>query len=231
MATVNIAAQPRDGRKKGAARKLRAAGQIPAVLYGLGEEPMKLSFGDREFRRAISTGSGTRAVLRLEVEGGGEKVAILREIQRHPVTRNILHADLLAIDLTQPVEVAVPLSPQGVPYGVRNENGVLGWARRELNIRVLPTQIPESIEVVLTDLHVNDAIHVGDIEAEGFEILDDPQLTICSVASVSLVEETTEEGEEEGVEGAEGAEGAEDAEGAEATPSDEAAAPKEGDSE
>lgn len=225
MATVNIAAQPRDGRKKGAARKLRAAGQIPAVLYGLGEEPMKLSFADREFRRAISTGSGTRAVLRLEVEGGAEKVAILREIQRHPVSRDILHADLLAIDLTQPVEVAVPLAPQGVPFGVKNEGGVLGWARREINIRVLPTQIPESIELDLNDLHVNDAIHVGDLEVEGFEILDEPQMTICSVASVSLIEETTEEGEEEGVEGAEGAEGAEEA------PTDEDTAPKEGDSE
>jgi large subunit ribosomal protein L25 len=223
MATVTIAAMPRDGRKKGAARRLRAVGRIPAVLYGLGEEPIKLSFGDRDFRKAISTGSGTRAVLKFEIEGSGEKVAILREIQRHPVNRNVVHADLLAIDLTQPVDVAVPVSPIGVPVGVRLENGVLGWARRELNIRVLPTAIPETIEIDIEELHVNSAVHIEDIAAEGFEILDDPELTICSVASVSFVEEeTTEEVEGEAAE----AEGAEDG----ATEED-GAAPAEGDSE
>ncbi len=222
MATVTIAAQPREGRKKGAARRLRAAGRIPAVLYGLGEAPLKLSFDDRDFRRAIGTGSGIRAVLKLEVEGGDEKVAILREIQRHPVNRNVVHADLLAIDLTQPIEVSVPIVPKGISIGVRNEGGVLGWARRELNIRVLPTRIPESIEIDLTDVHINEAIHAGDIEADGFEIIDDPQATICSVASVSLVEEVTEEGEGEATETEGGEDGATEGE---------AATPTEGDSE
>lgn len=223
MATVTIAAQPREGRKKGAARRLRAAGRIPVVLYGLGEEPLKLSFGERDFRRAISTGSGIRAVLKLDVEGGEEKVAILREIQRHPVSRSVVHADLLAIDLKVPVEVSVPVSGVGIPIGVRTEDGVLGWARRELNIRVLPTNIPETVEINLTDMHVNSAFHVGDLDVQEFEILDDPELTICSVASVSLGELPTAEDEEV-------AEGLETPEG-EGESDEEASAPEEGDSE
>lgn len=214
MATVTIAAQPREGRKKGAARRLRADGHIPAVLYGLGRDPSHISFDVRDFRKAISTKSGTRAVMKLQMAGTDEQVAILRDIQRHPLSRDIIHVDLLAIDLNEPIEVAVPVAPLGTPTGVKDEGGVLGWARRELNIRVLPTQIPEAIEIDISGLHINDAIHVEDIEAEGFELLDEPERTICSVASQTLGEDIPEP-EEEGEEGEEGEEAAAEGEGEE----------------
>jgi len=197
MATVNLAAKPREGAGKGVARKLRMQEQVPAIVYGYGTDPFQCSVDAAGLRKALSTGSGSRAVIKLDVEGVKEpRVTIIKEIQRHPVSRKIIHIDLLQIDLTQPVEVSVPISPQGTAIGVRLEGGVMSWARRELEIRVLPTAIPESIELDLTDLHVNQAVHVGDITAEDFEILTDEKLTICSVASTSL-ELGDEDGEEE----------------------------------
>jgi large subunit ribosomal protein L25 len=208
MATVNLQAATREGTGKGVARKLRQAERIPAVLYGLKADPIHLSLDDIEFRKAMSTGAGSRAVLRLAIDGAKEaKVAIVKEIQRHPVSRRIVHTDLISIDLSTPIDISVPIKPIGTPVGVRTDGGNLQWQRRELEIRVLPTAIPEEIELDISEMQVNDVMHVGDIKAEGFEILEAEDLTICAVASMSLVEETTEE-DVEGEEGAEGAEGA-----------------------
>lgn len=206
MATVNLQAAPRTGAGKGFARKLRQADRIPVVLYGHQTEPTHLSVDAAEFRRAMSTGAGSRAVIQLQIEGAKnlKKVAIVKEQQRHPVSRKVTHVDLLAIDLTQPVEVSIPIKAVGIPVGVRMDGGVLEWQRRELDVRVLPTAIPEEIELDVTDLKINHAIHIGDVKAEGFELLEAPEMTICSVASTRLVEETAA-GEEpaEGVAAAE----------------------------
>lgn len=203
MATVNLRIQTRSESGKGAARRLRAAHRIPAVLYGESiAEPTAVSVDTLDFRKAISTRSGQRVVLNLELDGKNDKtVAILREVQRDPVSHAILHADLMAIDLRNPIEISVPIHPEGVPTGVKNESGVLEWARRELMIRVLPTAIPESISLDISGLHVNQSLHVGDVEAEGYEILDDPEQPLCMVASGRLhleeEEEAAPEGEEE----------------------------------
>jgi len=205
MATVNLQAASREGTGKGVARKLRQADRIPAVLYGLKADPIHLSLDDIEFRKAMSTGAGSRAVLRLAIDGAKEaKVAIVKEIQRHPVSRRIVHTDLISIDLSTPIDISVPIKPIGTPVGVRTDGGNLQWQRRELEIRVLPTAIPEDIELDISEMQVNDVMHVGDIKAEGFEILEAEDLTICAVASMSLVEEEPTEEVEEGAEGAEG---------------------------
>lgn len=188
MATVNLQAQPREGTGKGRARKLRQADRIPAVLYGHGTDPVSLSVGAVEVRKALSTSAGSNAVIKLEVEGdANERAAIFKAIQRHPVTRKIVHLDLLSIDLTQPIEVNVHVRPIGTPIGVKLEGGVLGWARREVLIRVLPTRIPEAIELDISELHVNQVLHVGDLVVGAeIEILDDAAMTICSIASSKL---------------------------------------------
>ena len=216
MGTVNLTADPREGTGKGVARKLRAQHRVPAIIYGYGtSEPVSCSLDAIELRKALSTDSGTNAVLKIDMEGSGEpKVTIVKEIQRHPVSRNIIHLDLLAIDLNNPVEVSVRIAPQGTPVGVKLEGGVLSWGRREINIRVLPTQIPESIELDISGLHINQAIHIEDLQPEGYEILDEGRLTICSVASQTLEVEADEEaeGEEALAEGEEAPEGEGEAE-------------------
>lgn len=210
MATVQMTAARREGTGKGAARKLRAQEKFPAVLYGHGEDPLHLTFDAVEFRKAISTRSGTRAVFNLQVDGD-TKVALIREIQRHPVSHQFLHADMIAIRLDEPVEVTVPIHPEGVSPGVKNDGGVIEWARRELPIRVLPTKIPEAIVVDISGLELNQAIHISDLDVD-FEILEEPERTICAVHTVRLMVEDTE-----GEEGAVGevAEGEEAAEGEE----------------
>ncbi len=208
MATVTLQAAPRAGTGKGVARKLRQQHRVPAVLYGRGAEPIHLSIDATELRHALTTPSGVRVVLRVQTDGSdGETVAIVREVQRHPVSRDYQHIDLLSIDLDKPIEVSVPIKPVGTPIGVRLEDGALQWSRRELEIRVLPTKIPEEIELDVSELHVNQALHIGDIPATGFDLIGDPEQTVCSVASTRLeVEETEAEGEEVAGEGAEGAE-------------------------
>jgi large subunit ribosomal protein L25 len=208
MATVTLQVQPRDTSGKGAARKLRATGRIPAVLYGAGlDEPRALSINSKELWQALRTRAGSRVVLNLQIEGekGAAAVALLREVQRHPVSHEYVHADLLAIDLNKPVEVDIPIHTLGTPLGVKMDGGVLEWSRREVSIRVLPTAIPEYYELDISELTIGQSLHISDLETQEFEILDDPTLTLCSVKSPRLIEEPVVEAE--AVEGGEAAAG------------------------
>jgi large subunit ribosomal protein L25 len=219
MASVNLSASPREGSGKGVARKLRSAGRIPAILYGYGTDPQSVSLDNIELRKALGTAAGVRAIVQLQIEGADKPFAVLvKDIQRHPLSRNITHVDLLSIDLEQPVEVSVPINAVGIPVGVRTQGGNLEWQRRELQMRVLPTRIPEQIEIDITELQLNEALHVGDVEIEGAELLEDAKLTICSVKTTRMSVATAEEGEgeDEGEgegEAAEGEAGAASAEG------------------
>jgi large subunit ribosomal protein L25 len=222
MASVNLSAAPRAESGKGVARKLRAEGQVPAILYGFGTDPRSVSLDAVALRKALSTPAGSRVVLQLKVEGGEKPFAVLiKELQRHPLTRNITHVDLMSIDLDQPVDVNVPILAIGTPVGVRSEGGTLEWQRRELQLRVLPTKIPENIEIDVSEMHLNDALHIGDISIEGAEMLEEEKLTICSVKTTRMsVPTPEEEAEGEGEEGEEG-EGEAAAEGAEGESGDE----------
>ena len=199
MATVKLAVSSREGSGKGPARRLRSDGRIPAILYGAGiSDSSSISIDRRELRAALSTSAGARVVLDLQMEGGsGQTVALLKDLQRHPVSGDPLHADLLAIRLDQPVDVEVPIVPVGTSPGVKLEGGTLEWARRQLSIRVLPTAIPESIDLDLSELHIGGSIHVSDLKVEGAEIVDDAELTICSVKSTRIeVEDSDAEAED-----------------------------------
>jgi large subunit ribosomal protein L25 len=214
MANVNLSASPREGSGKGVARKLRADGRVPGILYGFGTASQPLSVDSLELRKALSTSAGIRAIMQLQIEGGDQPYAVLiKEIQRHPLSRNITHVDLVSIDLNEPVEVSVPINAIGIPEGVKSQGGNLEWQRRELQIRVLPTKIPENIEIDISGLQLNDALHIGDLDLPDAELLEEEKLTICSVKTTRMSIEVAEPEEgEEGEEGAE-AEGG-DAEGA-----------------
>jgi large subunit ribosomal protein L25 len=191
MATMNLSIQSRTGTGKGAGRRLRALGRIPAVLYGAGMDAARpISIDAKELRSALHTPAGYRVILRLEIDGSAKagQVALLKELQRHPVSHEYEHADLLAIDLKRPVEVHVPIHGQGTPIGVKLDAGILEWARRELHIRVLPTAIPESIDLDISELRLGQSLHVSDLKLTGFELLEDPSQTVCTVKSSRIVE-------------------------------------------
>lgn len=227
-ATYDLNAQPRADKGKGVARKLRALSRVPAVLYGPGIDATRtLSIDSLELRTAITTDHGDRVLLQLSIEGEKATVpALVKEIVRHPVRGEMLHADLFAVDMATPVEVRIPLRPtEGTPHGVKNEGGVLEWMRRDVTIRVLPTEIPASLQVDTASLHLNQAIHAEDAVGDEFELAIPGSTPLCHVVPtrMSLEVATDEEGEEgEGVEGAEGAEGegAADAAGSEGAEGD-----------
>ncbi len=220
MATqVTLKAGRRDGRGKGPARKLRAEGQLPAVLYGAGEEPLALSLSAHETVLLFHSISVDNTIINLEVEGEKTPVpTLVREIQTHPARPGLLHVDFLRIQSGVEVELDVPVDLVGSPVGVRDEGGVLEQSIHEIPIRCLPKDIPESLEVDVSSLEIGDGIRVEDISfPEGIEVLLDMDRTVCTVqppTELVIEEEEVEEVEGELVEG-ELAEGEEEGERAE----------------
>lgn len=186
MESMKLTSTYRDSSGKGNARKLRAAGRVPAVLYGHGEEPVKISLSEQDFRRVIRT-RGETAIIDLTVEGKASKPydAIIKEIQLHPATGKILHIDFQQIRLGEKIKIEVPVELAGDPTGVKDMGGVLEHGPRQLTIRCLPRAIPDRIVVDVKSLKIHEAIHVRDVAAANpdFEFLDDPGTTVAIVVA------------------------------------------------
>ena len=211
--SANLGAQKREGTGKGAARKLRSAGRVPAVLYGRELDPVHLSVDAQEAEHLFYSISVDNTIVALLVEG--EKKAyetLVREIQTHPFKSVLLHVDFLRIQKGVAVDVNVPVHLQGVPAGVKNSGGVLEQIIHDLPIRCIPSKIPQSIDIDVEYLEINESVHVYDIEfEEGIEVTVEQKRTICSVAIPKVIEEPEEEeelleGEELEVEALEGEE-------------------------
>jgi large subunit ribosomal protein L25 len=158
---TTLSTEIRDSRGKNAARVLRAQGRIPAVFYGSGTEPVALSVSPKELSAALSTEIRRNAVLELEI-GGQKQLAMVKELQVHPVTRELRHADLYRVQLDVPVVVHVPLKALGKAKGVV-EGAELFVLYRELPVRTTPDKIPAVIEVDVTNLGLNETLHVKDL--------------------------------------------------------------------
>lgn len=187
MSVIQLGGERREDLGKGGARKARAAGRIPGVVYGHGETPMAVSIDVREFQTAMRAHKGGNAIVNLKV-GGGEYTALVRDAQIDPVSRAVLHLDFQHISLTETIEVEVPVHAVGLADGVKNGGGVLELITRQLEVRCLPTGIPASIDVDVTELAIGASIHVGDIKAEGYTILTDPHTTVVTVVAPTVEE-------------------------------------------
>jgi large subunit ribosomal protein L25 len=194
---VNLNATRRSDTGKGVARKLRAAGRIPAVLYGHGRDPEPLSVAVVDVEKALQGISAESTVIDLAVDGTPTQI-LIREIQRHPTRMNITHLDFYEIHAGETLTVEVPVRLTGTAEGVRNSGGVLEQFLRELEIEVLPRDIPEHIDVDVTELSVGDSIHVRDVSVPNAEILNEPDTTICTVVPPRVEEEPTVAVAEEG---------------------------------
>jgi large subunit ribosomal protein L25 len=203
------------GRSTGspASRRLRATGKVPAVLYGRGAEPAPISVEWRDLRSALTTDKGLNALLTLKI-GGKNTKAIVKEMQRHPVRRDVLHIDFLAVDVDKPITTDVPLVLEGEPEKVIRDDGVVEQIVNVLIVTAKPDAIPGHIAVDVSDLEIGQHITVGDLQLPADVTTEaDPEETIVTakLTSLALAEEVEEEGEEgeeeEGAEG-EGAEGA-----------------------
>jgi len=207
MAEASLAAELRVLKGKQAAKHLRNEGLIPGVLYGLGEEPAKLTIDLKELLVLLHT-FGRNMIVDLSIAGNKKKFkAFIYEIQHDPMSGDILHVDLKHIDLSKKMHLSVAIQLKGSPYGVRNEGGILEHTLHALEISCLPTDIPDKIIIDVEDMHLGDAFHVSDIEANNFEILSDMSSTVVHVVTPKVVVEVEEEEvEEELVEGEESAE-------------------------
>ena len=213
MQQTRLDAQIRDTSGKGAARSLRRTGKVPAVLYGRDEEVLSLQIDGYAFQSLLRS-RGANALINLDVTGNGEETVIIKDLQHHPVNRNILHADFQRVSLDEKITTLVNIEIVGSAVGVR-DGGILTLVRRQLNVSCLPLDMPESIQVNVNDLNIGQSIQVSDLEIDddNIEILDDSILQIVSVIEPKVVLETvTTEEDEEDIEGEEGVEGEETAE-------------------
>lgn len=187
MSVIQLNGARRDSIGKGGARKARAAGRIPGVIYGHGETPMPVTVDGREFATAMRAHKGGNAIVNLKVDSG-EYTALVRDAQIDPLSRAIVHLDFQHISLTETIEVEVAVHPVGLAVGVKDGGGVLELITRQLEIRCLPTAIPAAIDVDVTALAIGASIHVSDIKAEGFTILTDPATTVITVVAPTVEE-------------------------------------------
>ena len=196
--TTMLKAQKREGTGKGVARKLRQEGRVPAVLYGRELGTMHLSLDIHEAENLFYSISTENTIVGLKVEGVGEPFqTLVREIQSHPFKSSLIHVDFLRIQAGVAVDVEVPLRLIGDPVGVKNSGGVLEQVLNELPVKCIPSKIPELIEVDVSELDINDSLHVYDLELdEDITITVDEGRTICAVAIPKVVEEAVVEEDE-----------------------------------
>ncbi len=180
-------AKKRSESGKSAARQLRREGNVPAVLYGHGRDAEPLTISKLDLDKALAAVSGT-TVIKIKI-GTKTSRALIQEIQRHPTRAQILHVDFLEVLKGEKLTVRTPIRLVGSPDGVRNQGGVLDQILRELEIRVLPKDLPDHIEVDVTVLTVGQSIHVREIEVANAEILVDLDATVCSVIAPRVEEE------------------------------------------
>ena len=158
---------------------MRAAGKIPAIIYGHGRAPQSLELDGHTFTRLLEKISYLTTVIELTVDGTMART-LIRELQRHPVKRDILHVDFQELVAGEKVTIRVPLKFVGTPEGVRTGGGILDETVRELHISVDPAEIPNHIDIDVSHLQVGKSLHVRDVKAPaGVTILDDPAGTIC----------------------------------------------------
>jgi large subunit ribosomal protein L25 len=190
---------------KGVARTLRREGKLPAVLYGSDIESVSLAVDTHDIELLLNKISYSQALINLKVDNGQsfEKMVMIKEIQADPITQNYLHLDFYEVRMDQKITTTVPVEITGVSKGV-DAGGTLQIIRRELDVVCLPSQIPDSIVIDISELDMGDSIHVEDIRPEGdLEIPFDVNFTVVTVVSPKAVsgEAAEEAGEEAEVSG------------------------------
>ncbi len=209
MEKIELQATVRKSVGNGPARVLRRAGQIPAVLYGRKIEPVLLSVNTKDLEQILKKGSYGQVILNLVIQNGKKvtKPAIIKELQTHPVSGNLIHIDFYEVDMKRQIKVMIPVVTTGKAVGIE-EGGLLNIVRRELEVFCLPGDIPEAIEIDISELGIGDSIHLEDVPlGENVEVAADVNFTVVTVLSPKVEEEVVEEeeeeleGEEEGAEG------------------------------
>ena len=206
------------GREEGtrASRRLRREGRVPAVVYGLEAEPVTVSIAWPDLRAALNTDAGINALITLSIDGS-EQLSIVKELQRHPVRRDVIHVDFLRVTADQEIEVEVPVTLIGEALEVTRADGMVDQSLYSLTVTAKPADVPDEIVVDVSDMTLGESIRVGDLVLPpGVTTLVDPEdsvanslVTRSTREAMAADEAAAAEAEAEEFEGAEGAEGAE----------------------
>jgi large subunit ribosomal protein L25 len=204
---IRLEVKPRDDAGSAVARRLRANGMVPGVLYGAGNQAHPFTVEERELRRVLTGEHGLHAIL--DVVFDGQKTAhhaVLKEYQLDPVRPRLLHIDLHEVRLDQTIQTQVAVEPVGESPGVK-EGGALTLVLREVNVEALPMEVPDRLELDISDMTIGDSLRVSDLAVpDGVQLLDDPDSVVATVTPPTKVEEPEVE-EEELLEGEEAVEG------------------------
>ncbi len=187
-----IAAKPREGKfNKNAARRVRVAGLIPAVVYGAGQEAIAVTVDPKAITKILHSESGHNTIFDLNIEGGAAAKAMIVDWQNEPIKGKLLHIDMKRIAMDKAMRVSVPVQLTGVPVGVRTQGGILDHVLREVEIECLPSDIPSHIDVDVSNLELNQAIHIADLpHSDKVKFLGEEDAT---VAHVTVIKETVED--------------------------------------
>jgi large subunit ribosomal protein L25 len=190
MGLINLTVHPRETVGKNENRRTRAAGRIPAVLYGKGRASVNVTVDTQEFRKILMTRHGRGAIFNLTVEGeAGQHVALMREIQQHPVTDEVRHIDLFEIPAGAKVTVEVPLEFVGEPAVMKFGGGEIVKTLEHVAISCLPREMPEVVTLDITDLQMMEKRYVRDLKAPAGEIVSDGDLQVILLKPATLFSE------------------------------------------
>jgi large subunit ribosomal protein L25 len=195
-----VVARPRAGKfNKNAARRVRAAGKIPAVLYGPGHEPVAIEVEPKQISRILFSETGHNTIFDIEVAGQASAKAMIVDWQREPIKDQLIHIDLKRIALDKVLRVSVPIKLMGVPAGVKTEGGILDQVLREVDIECLPADIPSHIDVDVTGLGLHGVLRVSDLpHSDKIKYLNAEDATVAHVVSIREEAAPAAEGAVEG---------------------------------
>jgi large subunit ribosomal protein L25 len=184
MKTIELTVERRETRGKNAARQTRAAGKIPAVVYGAGRDTVPITVNARDLSDAFRGGAGENAIFLLKLQGSDQsRHAMIRDLQRDPLSRRAVHLDFVRVLMDTKIRVRVPVEVVGVAKGVKTEGGILDFVTREIEIECLPGNIPEHLPIDVTELSIGDALRISDVPIpEGVEVVDDVEKVVLHIA-------------------------------------------------
>ena len=197
---IKLSATSRTEKGKGVAKRLRSEGKLPAVVYGHKTDPIALTIDSKQLLKLIVEGKSEHKLFGLSIEGNGkpiEKIVMIKELQIHPLKRHFLHVDFFEVAMDEELTLSLAIKLLGEAPGVEM-GGILQQVRREIEIKCLPSQIPDTVEIDVSALNIGDSVHLNDIQLpEGIKVLDDADLTIATVLA-PVVEKEVEPEEVEG---------------------------------
>lgn len=190
---ATLEAVTRDTRGKNAARRLRVAGHIPAVVYGGTSEPQSVAVSPKALSKILHSEAGENTLIQLELDGTATTV-LVKDYLLEPVTHALLHADFYRVDMKKRVTVKVPVVLQGEPRGVKQQGGVLDFVHRDIEVESLPGDIPEHIDIDVREMMIGDGVYVRDIaEGKAWEALSPADLLLVHVVAPRVEEAAAEE--------------------------------------